>query len=96
MQILYLDNNQIQDISPLEGMPYIGEWGKVPGWGEIDIHLSLSYNQISDITPLVNNSGIGEGDVVDLRGNPLNAEAICVHIPALQERGVKVLFDPHP
>ena len=96
MQILYLDNNQIQDISPLEGMPYIGEWGKVPGWGEIDIHLSLSYNQISDITPLVNNSGIGEGDAVDLRGNPLNAEAICVHIPALQEKGVNVLFDPNP
>jgi hypothetical protein len=58
--------------------------------------LDLRYNQISDISPLVNNSGIGEGDRVDLRDNPLNDEAYEVHITALQERGVEVLFDPKP
>jgi len=44
----------------------------------------------------VANSGIGEGEGVDLRGNLLNDEAYDVHIPALQERGVKLLFDPKP
>lgn len=60
------------------------------------VSLDLSYNQISDISPLVSNSGIGEGDVVALEGNPLNDEAYDVHIPALIERGVKVVFDPKP
>ncbi len=92
MQVLCLSQNHIEDISPLEGMPHIGELSRIPAWGEIGSHLDLSYNQIGDITPLANNPGIGEGDVVDLRGNPLNAEAYCLHIPALQDRGVKVLL----
>jgi len=48
----------------------------------------------SDIGPLVSNPGIGKWDEVKLRRNPLNDEAYDVHIPALQERGVKVSFDP--
>jgi len=93
MQVLYLRENCIEDISPLEAMPHLGELSRIPTWGEIEAHLSLACNQISDISPLANNAGIGEGDVVDLRGNPLNAEAYCTHIPALEERGVKVLVD---
>ena len=58
--------------------------------------LDLRYNQISDISPLVNNSGIGEGTGVNVRENPLNDEAYSIHIPALQERGVSVRFDPKP
>ena len=59
-------------------------------------HLGLANNQISDISPLVGNSGIGKGDGVDLTGNPINDEAYNVHIPALIERGVIVLFDQKP
>jgi len=55
--------------------------------------LYLRYNEIGDISPLVNNPGIGQGDEVDLRDNPLNDEAYNSHIPALRERGVDVLFD---
>lgn len=91
MQILYLDFNQIEDLSPLAGMPYIGTLGQDTMWGEVS--LSLSNNQISDISPLVNNPGIEAGNAVDLTMNPLNAEAYCVHIPALKERRVKVRFD---
>jgi Leucine-rich repeat (LRR) protein len=93
MQVLYLGENYIEDISPLEAMPHIGELSRIPAWGEVEAHLSLAYNRISDISPLVNNAGIGEGDVVDLRGNPLDAIAYGTHIPALEERGVKVLVD---
>ena len=39
------------------------------------------------------NQGIGGGDRIDLRGNPLSEEAIETHIPALRDRGVSVLFN---
>jgi len=94
---LYLDDNLITNISILSVLKNIGDWS---GWMKVEngvgIHLGLSYNQISDISPLVNNPGIGEGDVIDLTGNPLNDEAYDVHIPVLQERGVNILFDPKP
>lgn len=100
IRVLYLDSNQITDISPLAVLREIGEdvaLALQPGEkGEIRLHLGLSNNQIADINPLMSNSGIGEGDGVDLRGNPLNDEAYNVHIPILQKRGVKVLFDPKP
>ena len=80
---LYINNNRIQDISPLAGLTKIGR-------------LILSNNQISDIQPLVSNSGVGEGDEVDLTGNPLNDDAYDVHIPELRKRGVKLRFDPKP
>ena len=94
LRSLYLDGNQIQDISPLAGLRMIGE--KASWFFEqegVRIHLGLSNNRISDLSPLVSNDGIGEGDGIDLRGNPLNAEAFSTQIPALQARGVEVLFD---
>ena len=127
LQKLYLDGNQIIDLSPLSKLNLVGlelsgnritdlsplsnistlallrNIGKSYGGlmalieeNEIPIHLGLSNNQISDIGSLVNNSGIGEGHAIDLRGNPLNDEAYSVHIPILQKRGVKVLFDTKP
>ena len=93
IRVLYLDDNLIQDISTISVLKKIGDWS---GWMKevngVNIHLGLSYNQIEDISPLVNNPGIGEGDVIDLTGNPLNDEAYDVHIPALQERGVNILL----
>ena len=55
--------------------------------------LRLHYNSISDISPLVSNTGLGRGDTVDVRGNPLNAAAFDTHIPTLQGRGVVVYFN---
>jgi hypothetical protein len=54
--------------------------------------LSLYNNHISDISPLVDNTGLGEGDWVDLRGNPLSEQSINEYIPALEARGVQVYY----
>jgi hypothetical protein len=96
LRVLRLGLNRIQDVSPLEALTKIGERGRngMFSGGNPRIHLSLWHNRIDDVSPLVNNSGIGAGDGVDLRGNPLNDEAHDVHIPALQKRGVELLSDP--
>ena len=57
------------------------------------IWLELSNNSISDISPLVANTGLGSGDTVDLKRNPLSYPSIHTHIPTLQERRVQVAFD---
>ncbi len=76
---LYLHYNQIDDITPLFGLPQLGT-------------LWLDYNEIDDISVLVENTGIGKGDVVNLRNNPLNAMSVDVHIPQLNARGVMVCW----
>ncbi len=78
---LILGSNQINDISPLSSLTNL-KW------------LYLDNNQIRKISHLVSNAGMGEGDEVDLKGNPLSDEAYSVHIPALIEKGVNVLFNP--
>jgi len=79
LEILNLADNQISNIKSLKSLTNLRR-------------LILKGNQIVDISPLVRNSGIGEGDDIDLRRNPLNNEAYKVHIPTLQKRGVKILF----
>ena len=82
---LSLSGNSIKDLSPLAGLTSL-RW------------MSLAWNSISDLAPLVANTGLGSGDTVDVRGNPLSYQSIHTHIPALQSRGVTVEFDnqPHP
>ena len=77
---LYLSDNSISDISPLAGLNNL-------------IWLELNNNSISDLSPLADNTGLGPGDTVIVNGNPLNNAAINTHIPALQDRGVRVDFD---
>ena len=77
---LSLGANSISDISPLVGLTNLS-------------NLEVGYNAISDISPLVENTGWGQGDRLDLRGNPLNDAAINAHIPTLQDRGVTVEHD---
>ncbi len=77
LTFLYLGDNQISDILPLEGLTNL-------------TRLHLYSNQISDIYPLVENQGLGEGDYVDLRNNPLSEESINEYIPELKARGVAV------
>jgi uncharacterized repeat protein (TIGR02543 family) len=56
-------------------------------------YLQLDLNQIGDISSLVQNEGLGEGDAVYLRGNPLSWNSINVYIPELRGRGVTVVYD---
>jgi len=54
--------------------------------------LSLWGNKITDLSPLVLNSGLSEGDMVELVDNPLSETSIKVYIPQLEERGVTVVL----
>jgi len=102
---LYLAYNRISDISPLAGLTNLKtlEMGRWHGGNQIsDISplegltsltgLHLGSNQISDIKPLVDNPGLGAGDTVWLRPNPLSEESINEHIPTLRARGVRVEY----
>ena len=77
---LWLWYNSISDISALAGLTSLTQLG-------------LFGNAISDLSPLVENTGLANGDKVDVRENLLNAQSINTHIPALQSRGVTVDFD---
>ena len=99
---LSLRNNNISDISVLSGLTNL-DWLFLDGNSVSDIsvlsgltNLRLLYlddNNISDISPLAENTGLGNGDEVLLRANPLNYQSIKTHIPALQSRGITVAFD---
>ena len=99
---LYLDGNAITDISPIAGLTnlqgldlwdnHISDISPLAGL----IHLKdliLSNNNIADCSPLVANTGLGSGDFIHIRGNPLNAVSLSTHIPALLSRGITVEFD---
>ena len=102
LEILWLYNNSISDISPLTGLTNltwldldnnsISDISPLAGLTNLEI-LWLENNSISDISPLVANTGLGNGDVVGVSGNPLDSASINTHIPALQSRGVTVQFD---
>ena len=77
---LWLNGNSISDISPLAKLTKL-------------TRLRLDNGSISDIAPLVGNTGLGNGDTVNVKGNPLSNLSINTHIPALQSRGVTVQFD---
>ena len=80
LRTLNLRHNRITDISPLENLTSLRT-------------LNLRHNRITDISPLVANSGLGRGDSVDLRNNPLSELSLGTHIPELRQRGVEVKFD---
>jgi hypothetical protein len=83
-QVSYLDlnDNQISDLSPLTVLTNIG-------------HLRLDNNQITNIAPLVENAGLGDGDDVDVRNNPLDCEdeQVLADIQALEDRGIDLEND---
>ena len=77
---LELWSNSIKDVSALSSLTNLTV-------------LLLQNNSISDLSPLVANSGLGQGDYVNVSQNPLSATSLNTHIPALQGRGVHVWFD---
>ena len=82
---LHIGSNRVSDISAVAGLTNL-------------TRLRLSSNRVSDISPLIANTGLGEGDKVDVRQNPLSYQSIHTHIPILQSRGVTVDFkaQAHP
>ena len=94
---LALDHNRISDLTPLAGLTNL-TWLRLGDNAISDLtplagltsltELRLENNNISDLAPLVGNSGLGLGNWLDVRGNPLSDESINTHIPALQARGV--------
>ena len=82
---LGLDNISVSDFSPLAGLTSL-RWMRLVG------------NNISDLSPLVANTGLGNGDEINVKGNPLSYLSIHTHIPILKNRGVKIDFDnqAHP
>ena len=58
-------------------------------------YLSIGYNSITDLGPLAANTGIGDGDRVDLRGLPLACDDAAYRElqMTLLERGVFVESD---
>jgi internalin A len=79
LEFVIITSAELNDISPLSALIGVKEF-------------RLNNNNISDILPLVNNTGLGSGDIVNLTDNPLSAESINIHIPALQSRGVTVTY----
>ena len=77
---LSLNRNKIEDISSLSGLTKLRM-------------IVLTYNEIEDISPLVENSALGNGDAVYLKGNPLSNTSLDVYIPQLRGRGVTVDLD---
>ena len=83
---LVLGGSPISDISPLTALTNL-------------TRLGLGRNSISDISPLVENTGLRGNTGLEseswfiLEQNPLNYTSINMHIPALQERGIDVIFD---
>ena len=82
---LYLPSNHITDLSSLSNLTNLKT-------------LWLNHNSISDLSPLVANTGLGNGDEVNVKGNPLSYQSIYTHIPTLLSRGVTVESDnqAHP
>lgn len=77
---LDLANNAIVDITPLAGLVALQE-------------LNLAFNRIEDLSPLADNTGLGHGDTVDVRGNALNPEVSRAVVDALGDQGVDVKAD---
>ena len=77
---LYLRGNAISDISHLMGLTELS-------------YLELSDNAISDLVSLIKNTGLGRGDLIDVRGNPLSYPSLNTYNPMLTSRGVGIFYD---
>ncbi len=76
---LDLSFNDIDDLTPLVGLVQLET-------------LNLNNNRIVDIQPLLDNRGIGAGDEIQLKANKLSDRSRNQHVPALEARGVTVMW----
>jgi len=94
-------DNSITDISPLSGLTsltFLQVWGGNNSITDISAlsgltslrWLNLDGNpDLTNIQPLLDNSGLGAGDNVDLRGTSVS----CTDVAALGAKGVTVRSD---
>ena len=75
---LSLSYNRISDLSPLSDLTSIEK-------------LDLRANRIWDLEPLVSNSGIDEGDIVNVSQNLIDETAEQADIDELCDRGVRLI-----
>jgi hypothetical protein len=109
LESLWIQRNSITDISPISNLINLRDLGcgsnhdnKIrdisPVINLVNIErLLFTFQQLRNIEPLLENEGLGFGDYVDLRHNYLTlapGSRDMQVIRALQERGVKVLYDP--
>ena len=97
---LDLEDNNISYISPLSGLTNLTSlnlWGNriwdISALKDLTSleSLWLGNNLALDLSPLVANTGLGDGDLVDVRiMRTLNDASVNTHIPALRDRGVTV------
>jgi Leucine-rich repeat (LRR) protein len=93
---LFLDINQISDLSPLASLTNLTRLGLSQN-GITDLSpltslinltdLGLYGNQISDLSPLASLTNLTR---LDLEQNPLSSASIDVYIPQFEKRGVAV------
>ena len=102
---LSLSNGQIVDVTPLAGLTSLTDLdlrhNAVADVAPLEkltslTTLNLVENRISDLAPLVMNDGLGHGDVVWLRRNPLSRTSLQTHVPTLLDRGAEVQHDTLP
>ncbi len=79
LQHLDLSRNDIDDLTPIVGLVQLET-------------LNLNHNEIVDIQPLLDNRGIGAGDEIQLKANKLSHISRNQHVPALEARGVIVMW----
>ena len=103
LTILYLDNNKISDITHLANLTDLKDLHlNINNIEDITplanltnlTRLYLHGNKIIDISPLSTNTGLSDGDTVELSYNPLSTTSVNNYIPELEARGVKVLWTP--
>lgn len=102
LRLLDASGNRITDIAPLAGAKdlrwlklarnRIASVGALAGLTELD-EIDLTGNEIRDPSPLAENEGIGPGDHVQLRDNPIDCETAAAELTALDAREVYLAHD---
>jgi Leucine-rich repeat (LRR) protein len=80
LSLLAISETQVNDISALADLRQL-------------TFLNVSGNQIESLQPLVDNSGIGDGDAVDVSANPFNCADQQSSLDELIGRGVELTSD---
>ena len=102
-QSLFGSKNRIVDVSPLAALTQLKSLSLHANRGFIDVSplaaltglvdLSLFGNTIFDISSL---TALTDLEVLQLEHNPLNDDAINIHIPTIVANGTEVRFTPPP
>lgn len=95
LRTISMSGNPIVDLSPLAVIPtltdlefeqcHIADLAPLQNLTLLR-GIFLKNNQITSLEPLAANPGVGSGDTVDVRGNPISLESACRDVPVLRSR----------